>query len=104
MEGDLEETQAWRKLKVIIYFPDTLNAKVIYFVDGNRGSYYFFFEGPYLAKARFYDLANKKEKSYQYSKEENQNNEPSSFSKTLYGLPGQDRQTILKAALGLKLR
>ena len=67
-----------------------------------RGYYYFFFDGQYLAKARFYTRSNGKTKSYKYSTAENKLGKAISRSEIINGLPNHDKQTILSAALGLR--
>jgi hypothetical protein len=100
--NDYEESQALRNLQTVIYFPDTLNIKVIEFRDGNRGTYYFFFDGPYLVKARFYDSKNNKSRSYRYTKKESTGGKIFKQSEILKGIINQDKETVLSTALGLK--
>jgi hypothetical protein len=80
-----DEMDAWRHMQIEYYYYDSTNSlKKVYFRNGQGGSYYFWFEGTCLKKARH--LRWPSDLKYDFSEEENRST-PSEIERRIASEP-----------------
>jgi hypothetical protein len=99
-----DEYDGWRDVQVVTYLYNIDSVRMVSFRDGQRGSYYFFFEGPYLRKVRMGHPTTGKTISYYYSISENVDPERMVKPNFKKGLLKKDKVGLLATGHFLKER